>query len=259
LTAVLIQSSTTTAPGYSTSSTGKVNGTVKYNQAITPDPLATWATTHTPSTSGMLDFGSVSISTISFSNLGAAYNKLMNNGVQYGKVTGSAQITLFPGNYSGDLNINHTTNDGAVITLQTGVYYFGGNVSLNGYGTVKSGNGGTMLYLANGAFSNSSSHVAMSVSPMTSGTYSNPAIAIWQDGNNQNQFNSSNGGNLNISSGIFYAPNVNTQVQLNSKSGSTVTLGSEVICGSLQLGGSGGYSVNVGQSSAPGRNLYLVE
>ena len=35
--------------------------------------------------------------------------------------------------------------------------------------------------------------------------------------------------------------------------------GSQVITGLLQLSGSGNFGVNVGQSAAPGRNLYLVE
>jgi hypothetical protein len=94
---------------------------------------------------------------------------------------------------------------------------------------------------------------------MTSGTYSNPAIAIWQNVNDQSLFNFSAGGMLNLTSGILYVPNTNATVQLSARAGTTATLGSQVICGMLQLSGSGDFTVNVNNNSAPGRNLYFVE
>ena len=84
--------------------------------------------------------------------------------------------------------------------------------------------GGTLLYIANGGFTNSSQNMVVNVAPMTSGTYSNPPIAVWQDVSDQSQFNSSNGGNLNIQSGILYVPNVNAQVQLSASAGTTASL-----------------------------------
>jgi hypothetical protein len=64
---------------------------------------------------------------------------------------------------------------------------------------------------------------------------------------------------LNMTSGILYVPNTNATVQLSARAGTTAMLGSEVICGMIQLSGSGDFSVNVNNSSAPGRNLFFVE
>jgi hypothetical protein len=127
---------------------------------------------------------------------------------------------------------------------------------VNGY---QSGTGGTLLYMSNGSLTNSSQNMVVNLAPMTGGTYSNPAIALWQDVSNSSGINFSNGGNLNISSGILYVPNVSATVRLSAKAGTTAQLGSQVIVGQLALTGSGNFTVNVGSNLAPGRNLYLVE
>ena len=51
---------TTGTGGATTSSTGTVNGTVLYNQPITPDPLATFAAANTPTTAGLTNQGGFS-------------------------------------------------------------------------------------------------------------------------------------------------------------------------------------------------------
>src|SRR5262249_38979758 len=105
LTATLIKTSTTSSPGYSTTSSGTISGTIKYNQPITPDPLATFATNNVPSTTGMSNFGSVTVSTVP-----AVGTNLMSGGQVYGTVTATNQITLNPGYYSGNFTVNHITN-----------------------------------------------------------------------------------------------------------------------------------------------------
>jgi hypothetical protein len=250
-----------TGSTYSTTSSGTVNGlqspstgsTIFANKAATVDPLATWAKSNTPSSSGTTMYSNVQIS-----------GAIPTTNQTYGNITARdskgnpTQFTFNPGYYSGGLTINDNT-PGHTYVLGSGVYYFDQNVTLNGYGTVQSGPGGTLLYMAKGSLTNSSQNMTLNLSPMTSGTYSDPAIALWSDANNSSGVNFSAGGYLTIASGIIYAPNTSATVQFSAKAGSTAQLGSQVIVGNLALTASGSFNVNVGSSMAPGRQLYLVE
>lgn len=253
--------------GYSTTSSGSVNGmfspttnsTILVGQPAIPDPLKAFAAANTPTTSGCPTYSNVHLNSFSYSASNPSANNLIDgNGVQYGTVTSANSVTLYPGFYSGGLTINQNT-PGVTFTLATGVYIFNQNVTFNGYGTIQSGLGGTLLYLSSGSLTNSSQNVDLNLSPMTTGSYSNPAIVIWSDVNNSSGVNFSNGGALNVTSGIIYVPNTSSKTQFTAEAGATAQLGTQVIVGNLWLTGSGSFNVNVGSSSAPGRQLYLVE
>lgn len=259
LTADVINTHTTSSPGYSATASGTVNGTMNFNQPVTPDPLASFASSNTPSTSGVVDYGSCSLQNPTYvPGLPSPLNNLKGStGQQYGVMTSATSATIYPGYYSGNLTINHNINDGFTITMQSGVYIMDGNVTFNGYGTINSGNGGTLWYQKSGAVTNSSQNVTINLSPMSSGTYSNPAIAIWQDKNDTSNFNFSNGGNLNLTTGIIYIPKA--LLQLSAKAGTTSQAGSEIIVNTLALTNSGSINVNVGSPTVPGRQLFLTE
>jgi hypothetical protein len=251
-----------TGSSYATSSTGTVNGnlspnkgspaTIAVSQPVTADPLSTFATNNTPSkvtAQGVGNFGNINLS---ISSWPPANNSAYT-------VSGNT-LTFKPGYYSGlTINDNMSSSGSPLHTyvMSSGTYYFDGNVTLNGYGSLSSGTGGTLIYINSGQWTNSSQNFTMSVTPMSSGTYANPPLTIWQNKSDSGNFNFSNGGNLTINSGILYVPGA--LVQLSAKAGTTAQLGSQVIVNTLQLSGSGNFSVDAGQPGTPGRMLYLVE
>jgi hypothetical protein len=93
----------------------------------------------------------VQINNFTYSGEIGADNALKDSkGVQFGTVNSPTQVTLNPGLYDGGLTINYNT-PGVTFTLASGVYYFNQNLTLNGYGTVQSGAGGTLLYMSKGS------------------------------------------------------------------------------------------------------------
>jgi hypothetical protein len=258
-----------TGSSYATSASGTVNGvkspttnsTILVNQAAVADPLANFAKSNTPTTSPLTTYTNAKVGSFSYSSNTPSANKLLdNNNVQFGTINSPTSVTLYPGFYNGGLTINQNT-PGVTFTLSTGVFNFNQNLTFNGYGTVQSGPGGTLLYLSQGSLTNSSQNMIINLAPMTTGTYSNPAIALWSDVNNSSGVNFSSGGGFNLTSGIVYVPNTSSGavVRFSAKAGATSQLGSQVIVGSLALTGSGNFNVNAGSSSVPGRQLYLVE
>ena len=244
-----------TGSNYATSNTGTINGnsspslgnpqTIYVNQAATTDPLATFAKNNVPNKTTMPWYSPPNINSFPPA-ANAAYTVDTVNKI----------VTFNPGYYGNGLTINDNT-PGHTYILGSGDYYFDQNVTFNGYGTLQSGSGGTMIYNNNGAWTNSSQNFTITLTPMSSGTYSNPALAYWQNVNNSSNFNFSNGGNLNINSGILYVPGA--LMQLSAQAGTTAQLGSQVIVNTLQLSGSGSFNVNANQGAASGKNLYLVE
>ena len=191
------------------------------SQPSTSDPLASIAA---PSSSGMTVQSS---SALNLSN---------------------TTTTLNPGVYTGGINMSGSSS----VTLNPGVYYInGGGINMSGTSSI-SGNG-VMIYNTGGGAINLSGTGNISLSPMTSGTYS--GITVFQDRSNTASAAMSGGSNIS-NSGTFYLPSA--KLTLSGTSGTSV-MGSQFIVKSLAFSGGAGVNVNYNSSVAGTSGLALVE
>jgi Flp pilus assembly protein TadG len=193
-----------------------------YSQPNTPDPLASIPA---PSSSGMTVQSSSGI-----------------------VLSGSTAETLNPGVYNGGI----TLSGSASVTLNPGVYYInGGGINMSGP-TGISGSG-VFIYNTGGGTINLSGTGTISLSPMTTGTYS--GITIFQDRANSSGATFSGGSNIS-NTGTFYFPS--SSVTMSGTSGVAV-MGAQFIAKNLTFSGTSGINVNFGSSVASSSTLSLVK
>lgn len=206
---------------YSGSNPNKAT-TTKSGQTPTPDPLASLPT---PSTSGMTV---QSNSTITLS--------------------GSQTRTLSPGVYKGGISLSGS----ASVVLSPGSYYInGGGISLSG----PSGISGSGVFIYNtGGGINLSGTGAITLSPMTTGTYA--GLTVFQDRASTTGATMSGGSNFNLT-GTYYFPAA--PLTLSGTSGVAV-MGAQLISKTLTFSGTAGIDVKYSAGSVARKSsLALVE
>jgi len=182
-------------------------------QTSTPDPLASISA---PSTSGLTVQSSSTVS-----------------------VSGSSSKTLNPGIYDGGISMSGSSS----VTLNPGVYYInGGGISMSGSASI-TGNG-VFIYNTGGGGINLSGTGAISLNPMSSGTYA--GLTIFQDRSSSAGAAMSGGSNIN-NTGTFYFPSAT--LALSGSSGTSV-VGAQIIAKNLTFSGTSGIKVNYGSSVA---------
>jgi hypothetical protein len=117
---------------------------------------------------------------------------------------------------------------GASATLNPGIYYINGNLSLSG-GASLSGTGVT-FYITNGGTVNITGGATMNLTAPTSGSLN--GILFYQDPADTSNFKFA-GGTAGTINGIFYLPNA----QLNLNGGSGQTLNVDLVVGTLNVTG----------------------
>jgi Flp pilus assembly protein TadG len=197
------------------------NATVtNYSQPNTPDPLASIPA---PSTSGLTSYSAVNLS--------------------------SGSVTLPPGIYNGGI----TLSGSASVTLTPGGTYYinGGGINMSGPSSI-TGNG-VFIYNTGGGGINLSGTGTISLSPMTSGTYT--GITVFQDRSNTASAVMSGGTNIS-NAGTFYLPSAS--LTLSGSSGSSV-MGSQFIVNKITFSGTSGIDVNYNGTVASTSSLALVQ
>ncbi len=231
-------------PGYTTSNTGKFQGTIKSGQAPTPDPLKNLAAPSQPA---------ISYSNVNISGLPKVGDGTPGYPDPLNPLTG---WVLPPGTYNNGIHISDN-NSAHTYTLATGIFYFkGGGLSLSANANIVSGTGGNLLYFHDNGGLSITAGGAVTLSPMTTGTYQN--ITIYQDRSNtsQDSITGQSTGSLNIT-GTVYTPAAKFTL---TGSGGNYAIGSQYIVYQLVVTGSGTFNVVYnGPDLAPNRNLYLVE
>jgi hypothetical protein len=164
----------------------------------------------------------------------------------------SKNTTLQPGVYTGGISIS-----GGTITLQPGIYYMD-----HGGFSVSNGNvSGTGVMIYNDPTPNSSgqkidfsSLATLNLSAPTGGTYQ--GMLIFQSRDAGPVPVNVSGSSKSQMIGAVYAPSAPVQLSGNG----TVTLGSEFICDTLHVSGSGSLTVSWnGAAGLPKRDIRLVE
>ena len=146
--------------------------TTNFSQAPTPDPLANLAT---PTTTGLTVQSNSAVS-----------------------LSGSTTRTLNPGVYKGGITLSGSSS----VTLNPGVYYInGGGITLSGPSGISGS--GVFIYNTGGGAISLSGTGAISLSPMTSGTYA--GLTIFQDRSSAVGATLSGGSNINLT-GTYYFP-----------------------------------------------------
>jgi Flp pilus assembly protein TadG len=212
--------------GYSKAPLANLNGTVNEGLGVKADPLAS-LTPPDPTSLPVQCSGPLNINGIS------------------GR-------TLNPGLYKGGISIS----DFASVTLLPGIYYMqGGGFSVTGAASV-TGNG-VLIYNApqsSGDIVNIFTLGAVNLSGPTTGTYR--GITLFQDRNSNNAVGIWGFPNTDITGTLYVAGGplaiVNT--------GSGAVVGSQYICGTLSINGTGSFSVTWNANQvARQRGVYLVE
>jgi hypothetical protein len=194
-----------------------------YNQANTPDPLASIPALSQSSAPG-------------YPTINAAIN-----------LSGSNSQTISPGIYSGI-----TLSGSSAITLNPGVYYInGGGLSMSGSSSI-SGNG-VFIYNAGSGALNLSGSGNMTLSPMTGGSYA--GITLFQARTNSTGATMSGSGDVN-NTGTFYLPSA---VLTMSGSSANDAMGSQFIANDLSFSGSANLTVTYGSSVASKSSLAIVQ
>lgn len=192
-------------------------------QPSTPDPLAGIAA---PSSSGMTVQSSSAIS-----------------------LSGSSSKTLSPGVYNGGITLSGSSS----VTLSPGMYYINGG-GINVSGSASLSGSGVFIYNTGGGAINLSGTGSISLSPMTSGTYS--GITVFQDRSSTTGATMSGSGNIN-NTGTFYFPDA--ALTLSGTSGVNA-VGAQIIAKNLTLSGSATAQVSYDSSVAStSGNLAIVQ
>jgi len=172
-------------------------------------------------------------------------------------VPGGSSITLNPGYYCGDININGSMT----ATFNSGVYYVNGNLNISGDSTVTGAN--VTFYIKANHNVNISGQAKVTFSAPTSGTYSGIVFFGDRAGNSgvKNQFS---GQSIVSITGAFYFPTQNVTFSGASTSGSNcmqIVADNVTISGQANLNsscvGTGVANINVADG-APG-SVKIVE
>jgi hypothetical protein len=118
---------------------------------------------------------------------------------------------------------------GATATLNPGVYYINGNLSVAG-GASLSGTDGVTFYITNGGTVSITGGAAMNLTAPTSGAYK--GILFYQDAADTSKFKFA-GGTSGTINGIFYIPGA--QLDLNGGSGQVLNV--DLVVGTLNVSG----------------------
>jgi hypothetical protein len=154
-------------------------------------------------------------------------------------LSGSTTKTLNPGVYDGGITLSGSSS----VTLNPGVYYInGGGITMSGPSSI-TGNG-VFIYNTGGGGISLSGTGAISLNPMSSGTYA--GITLFQDRSDSAGATMSGGSNIN-NTGTFYFPSAT--LALSGSSGTSV-VGAQIIAKSLTFSGTSGIKVNYGSSVA---------
>src|SRR5262249_34860131 len=130
-------------------------------------------------------------------------------------------------------------------------YINGGGINMTGLTSLLGS--GVMIYNTGGGTINLSGTGAISLNPMTTGTYA--GISIFQDRANTASATLSGGANIS-NTGTFYFPSA--MLTLSGTSG-TAAMGAQVIASKLTLSGGAGIRVNYDSSVAGTSSLALVQ
>jgi Flp pilus assembly protein TadG len=106
----------------------------------------------------------------------------------------SGTTTLQPGYYSSGLNFN---GSGYTVTLNSGVYYFGGGLNLGG---VTINGTGVTIYMASGQINMNAASTINLTAPSTGPT---AGLVIWQPASNTSQMNLDSGSNSTWKGGVY--------------------------------------------------------
>ena len=113
-------------------------------------------------------------------------------------LSGSATMTLSPGVYTGGITLSGSSS----ITLNPGAYYInGGGINMSGPSSISGS--GVFIYNTGGGAINLSGSGNVSLSPMTTGTYT--GITVFQDRSSTTGATMSGSGNMS-NTGTFYFP-----------------------------------------------------
>jgi Putative Flp pilus-assembly TadE/G-like len=238
----------TGTPGYGSSGSGAFStpsgGTFNSNQTATPDPLATLAYPSQPGTT--------------YTNVNITGFPVTSSGSVIGFATPGDPNgwTLPPGTYSGGIHLSDN-NSAHTYTLQSGLFYFtGGGLSLSGNAAVTSGSGGNLLFFNDGGGLSSTHQDALTLNPMTTGTYANITIFQSRSNTSNDTLTGQTAGGLTIT-GTIYTPAATFTL---TGAGSNYAAGSQYIVYKMSVTGSGQFNINHNAPQGPpGRQLFLVE
>jgi len=150
-------------------------------------------------------------------------------------------MTYYPGLYPSGLPISSNA------VLSSGLYYVQGDFSASG--TLNSAAGGVMIYLDGTGLLSLTGTGAVTLSPMTTGTYA--GITLFQNPTSTNGITLNGNGHMNIT-GTIYAPSAPI-----SMTGSGDTFGSQIIASTMSMVGNGTVTMNAGPGGV--RLFGLVE
>jgi len=154
-------------------------------------------------------------------------------------LSGSTTMTLNPGVYTGGISLSGSSS----VTLNPGVYYInGGGINMSGSTSI-TGNG-VFIYNTGGGGISLSGSGAISLNPMSSGTYA--GITMFQDRSNSAGATMSGGSNIN-NTGTFYFPSAT--LTLSGTSG-VAAFGAQIIAKNLTFSGTASIKVTYGSSVA---------
>jgi len=142
--------------------------------------------------------------------------------------------TLQPGYYSSGLNFN---GSGYTVTMNPGVYYFGGNLMVGG---VTLRGTGVTIYMSNGQFNMNSLSTINLTAPSSGPT---AGLVIWQPASNTSQMNLDTGSNSSWGGGV-YLPGA----QLTLNGDSTVSGFGMIVAKSVMLNS----AISLSCTSMPG-------
>ena len=223
---------------YNHSNSGNIiANTINYNQAATPDPLASMPEPSQPSAPSLSGPAAAAYST--------------NNGINY---SGSTTLDLYPGYYPG-LNLSST---GGVVLHDNldgspGIYYIGSHgLSATNAGGISGSN--VMIYSAGTGNISLTGSGNMTLSPPTTGTYQ--GITLFQERSSNKQISITAQGNMSLT-GTFYA--AAAKVAITGQGNFSNPIGSQWIAYQLAVTGSGSFTVNYSGNGAPVRDIKLVE
>jgi len=148
-----------------------------------------------------------------------------------------------PGYYGSGINLSSGT-----LTLTGGIYYIDGGITLGGSASINA-SAGCLIYLNSGGITMSGSS-SITYAPMSTGTYA--GISIFEARTNSSSIALSGTSSTN-NTGVVYAPHGEFVF-----SGSSKSIGSQLICNTLGFSGNGAINIDAGTASGSG-TPYLVQ
>jgi hypothetical protein len=186
---------------------------------------------------------------------GGAFNSVSSSYV----ISGTSPVTLTPGYYPNGLI---ASGIGVTVTMQPGIYYMGGAVTVSGSvgfqvsGPTSTQTGtGVMFYGASGGF-NFSGTGATNIPAPSTGTYQ--GISIFENRTSTAAVTLSGSENQSFGGTIYAADGAVTLSGTSTATFGSTVMGAQYIVGSLTISGSGNITVN-GGAGAPLREIQLIQ